>query len=91
MRFLLLHQTPYLFFPFSLFSCPLSRVPEMTIKALNQQIEGYEKSSRQTTQPGGGHQRLEGEALEREGLEREALETEALEGEDPGPTPTPTQ
>ncbi|CAL8302441.1 unnamed protein product, partial [Gadus morhua 'NCC'] len=54
---------------------------EMTIKALNQQIEGYEKSSRQTTQPGGGHQRLEGEALEREGLEREALETEALEGE----------
>ncbi|XP_059912381.1 homeobox protein cut-like 1 isoform X2 [Gadus macrocephalus] len=54
---------------------------EMTIKALNQQIEGYEKSSRQTTQPGGGHQRLEGEALEREALEREGLETEALETE----------
>ena len=56
-------------------------VPEMTIKALNQQIEGYEKSSRQTTEPGGGHQPPEGEALEGEALEAEALEGDALEGE----------
>ncbi|KAG7275038.1 hypothetical protein CRUP_030557 [Coryphaenoides rupestris] len=50
---------------------------EMTIKALNQQIEGYEKSPRQTTEPEAGHPQL-GEGGAKEG---EAMEGGAMEGE----------